>query len=129
MEFDIRKFDSYREDNRREVKKTKGGLPASLWETYSSFANCYGGIIILGVAENADGSWRATGLQNESKIRKDFWDTINNKSKVSHNILTDSDIESFKTDDGSVILVVQVPRASRDQKPIYINGDMFNGSF
>ncbi|MCD8023163.1 MAG: putative DNA binding domain-containing protein [Lachnospiraceae bacterium] len=129
MEFDIRKFDSYREDNRREVKKAKGGLPASLWETYSSFANCYGGIIILGVAENADGSWRATGLQNESKIRKDFWDTINNKSKVSHNILTDSDIESFKTDDGSVILVIQVPKASRDQKPIYINGDMFNGSF
>ncbi len=24
MEFDIRKFDSYREDNRREVKKSEG---------------------------------------------------------------------------------------------------------
>ena len=41
--FDIRKFDEYREDNRREVKKAKGGLPHSLWDTYSSMANCYGG--------------------------------------------------------------------------------------
>lgn len=47
--FDIAKFDSYKEDNRREVKKAEGGLPNSLWDTYSSFANCYGGVIILGV--------------------------------------------------------------------------------
>lgn len=31
--FDISKFDSYKEDNRREVKKANGGLPVSLWDT------------------------------------------------------------------------------------------------
>ena len=50
--FDIRRFDQYREDNRLEVKKASGGLPNSLWETYSSMANCYGGVIILGFIEN-----------------------------------------------------------------------------
>ena len=59
---DITRFESEKEDNRREVKKANGGLPLSLWDTYSAFANCYGGVIILGVAENKDGSWRTTGL-------------------------------------------------------------------
>ena len=46
--FDLSQFDEYREDNRREVKNAEGGLPVSLWDTYSSFANCYGGVFILG---------------------------------------------------------------------------------
>lgn len=74
--FDLSQFDEYREDNRREVKKANGGLPTSLWDTYSSFANCYGGVIILGVKEEKDGSWKTTGLQNASKLRKEFWDNI-----------------------------------------------------
>ncbi len=129
MLFDITKFDSYREDNRREVKKAKGGLPVSLWETYSSFANCYGGVIILGVKENADGSWYATGLENEARLRKDFWDTINNRTKVSANLLTDKDVESYEDANGKLIMVIHVPMAKREQKPIFINDDMFNGTF
>ena len=89
MNFDMSQFDFYREDSRREVKKAKGGLPLPLWETYSAFANCYGGVIILGVKENKDGSWYMTGLDNAAKLRKDFLDTINNKNKVSVNLLTD----------------------------------------
>ena len=96
MNFDMSQFDSYREDNRREVKRAKGGLPVSLWETYSAFANCYGGVIILGVKENEDGSWHMTGLDNAAKLRKDFWDMINNKNKVSVNLLTDNDVEIYE---------------------------------
>ena len=82
--FDISKFDSYKEDNRREVKKANGGLPVSLWDTYSAFANCYGGIILLGIAENRDGTWRTTGLNaaDKSKLIRQFWDMINNRKKV-----------------------------------------------
>ena len=129
MIFDISKFDSYREDNRREVKKAKGGLPHSLWDTYSAFANCYGGVIILGVKEDEAGSWKTTGLTDETKLKKDFWNTINNHTKVSVNLLTDKDIETFTTDNEDVILVIHVPAAKREQKPVYINNDIFNGTF
>lgn len=128
MNFDMSQFDSYHEDNRREVKKAKGGIPLSLWETYSAFANCYGGVIILGVKENKDGSWYRTGLENAAKLQKDFWDTINNKNKISVNLLTDKDVEIYG-EGSNVVMVIHVPKARREQKPVYINGDMFNGTF
>ena len=129
MLFDLTQFDSYREDNRREVKKASGGLPGSLWETYSAFANSNGGVIILGIQEKEDGSWQASGLANEAKLRKDFWNTINNPSKVSINLLTERDLKTYQDEKGNVILAVYVPRARRDQKPVYLNRDLFNGTY
>ena len=128
--FDLSRFDSYKEDNRREVKKAEGGLPNSLWDTYSSFANCYGGVIILGVKEDREGKWHTTGLKNASKLKKDFWDTLNNRKKVSINLLKDDDVETFLMEDtGDVIMVIWVPAAKREQKPVFINNDLFGGTF
>ena len=68
MDFDIRKFDQYRENNRLEVKRAAAGLPDSLWSTYSSMANSSGGVILLGVAEKNDGSFMTTGMKNAEKL-------------------------------------------------------------
>ena len=35
-----------------ECKKAQRSVPNSLWDTYSAFANTYGGTILLGVYEN-----------------------------------------------------------------------------
>ena len=128
MEFDISKFDEYRENNRLEAKKAKGGLPNSLWETYSSMSNCYGGMILLGVVEQSDGSFVTTGLKDVEKLRKDFWNTINNSKKVSANLLTDEDVTSYDVN-GDIVLAIHVPRAKREDKPVYINDDLFGGTF
>ena len=88
--FDVTKFDSYKEDNRREVKKANSGLPIALWDTYSSFANTYGGVIILGIKELEDKSWSTTGLKvaDKDKLLNDFWNLIHNSQKVNSNLLS-----------------------------------------
>ena len=126
--FHLKEFETYREDNRREVKKAAHGLPMSLWETYSSFSNSYGGVMILGVSELEDGSWKVTGLKDAGKLLKEFWDIINSKQKVSANLLRDDDVEVYE-EDGNIIMVIYVPKASREEKPIYINGDMMHGTY
>lgn len=127
--FDIRKFDEYREDNRREVKAAEGGLPANLWETYSAMANTYGGVIICGVKERKDGTWFTTGMKDISRIRKNFWNQANDPRKVSVNLLDEErDVRTFEIG-GDVILVMHVPAADRGSKPVYINGDIYKGCF
>ncbi len=126
--FDLSQFNQYREDNCREVKKAKSGLPDSLWSTYSAFANCNGGVIILGVKEREDGSWYTTGLQEESKLCRDFWNTINNLQKVNLNLLSEKDVQTYQIGEDT-IMVIYVPKAKREQKPIYIGQDMFKGTY
>ena len=58
-------------------------------------ANTYGGVIILGVREKKDGSWETTGLQDAARLKKSFWDTINNRNKVSVNLLKEQDVADY----------------------------------
>lgn len=128
--FDITKFDSYKEDNRREVKRANGGLPVALWKSYSALANTYGGVIILGVKELDDKSWKTTGLNYEDreKLLDDFWNQAHNPQKVSINLLVEKDVETFEVD-GDLVIVIHVPMAKCEQKPVYINNDMFKGTY
>lgn len=118
----------YREGNRLEFKEAQGGLPRSFWETYSSFANTQGGLIVLGAAEKSDGTMRAIGIANLEALRRDLWGSLNNEQKVSTNLLLDSDITQ-ESIDGKSLLLVYVPRADRTLRPVYINDNPKRGSF
>lgn len=119
---DFSKIEQYRENNRIEAKKALGGLPKSIWETYSAFANTHGGIILLGVEELADKSFRTVDLPDPEKLIKEFWDIVNNPNKTSVNILSSKDLFVQEVD-GNHIVVINVPRAERSYKPVYVDGN------
>ena len=80
---DFANLEIYRENNRIEAKKAQGGLPHSIWETYSAFANTQGGTIILGVKER-NGEFEPNGLSDADidKLQKDFWSGARNKNTI-----------------------------------------------
>ena len=125
---DLENIEKYRENNRIEAKKATGGLPVSLWETYSAFANTLGGVILLGVEEYSDKSLHPVDLTETEWMLKDFWEIINDPRRVSINILGSEDVQ-VREIEGKRIIVINVPRAERDEKPVYINGDPVSGSY
>ena len=116
------------ENGHVEVKLAQGGLPKSLWETYSAFANTEGGVIILGVKEQASKGWQWEGVRDPERLVKDFWDTVNNRNKVSLNLLSDKDVSVVEYE-GRKFICIQVPRAERANRPIYLGNDLLGGSF
>ena len=116
-----------------ECKKARSEVPSSIWSTYSAFANTLGGLILLGVEEDLDEPdiakrYTITGVSNVIKMKKDFWDTLNNASKINVNILSDSDVDSFDFD-GKTVLAIQVPRAEYMVRPVFINNNLMRGTY
>lgn len=125
---DLKNLEKYRENNRIEAKRATGGFPYSVWETYSSFANTMGGIILLGVEELPDHSLRAVDLPDRDKLVKTFWETVNDRKKLSATVLTEKDVQKVDFQ-GKRIIVITVPRAPRRDRPVYMGADPFSGAY
>ncbi|MDO5152101.1 MAG: ATP-binding protein [Eubacteriales bacterium] len=125
---DFDNLEKYRENNRIEAKKALGGLPRSIWETYSAFANTLGGVILLGVEEYADKSLHPVDLPDPEGMVKDFWDAVNNPNKASVNILSDKNVQ-IRVVDGNHIIEITVPRAQRYDRPVYVDGNPLRGTY
>ncbi len=122
---DLMQLDKYRENNRIEAKSALGGLPHSVWETYSAFANTLGGIILLGVEEYDDKSLHTVDLPDPEELVSEFWNIVNDPRKTSVNLLSMKDI-TIENIGGDHIIVIKVPRAERCCKPVYVDGDPLN---
>ena len=122
---DFFNIEKYKENNRLEAKAAAVGLPKSLWATYSAFANTNGGIILLGVTEDAQHQLHVEGVNDADALVIDFWNIINNQSKISINVLNDKHV-IVREFDGKKIIIISVPRAQRYDKPIYLDGNLFS---
>ena len=112
---DLEFLSEYREDNRIEAKRAQGGLPHSLWETYSAFANTLGGVILLGVAD-------------PEELVEEFWSIVQDPKLVSANVLRTEDVRLMRSGRNTVVAIF-VPRADFRQRPVYLGSDPYRGTY
>ena len=115
-----------------EYKKAQNAVPASLWNTYSAFANTIGGTILLGISEdvkekNRQKRFQIVGVEDAQKLVADFWNIINS-CKVNENILNDGDVEIVNVD-GAQVVCIHIPQADWRLKPIYLNDNIYKGTY
>lgn len=115
------------ESSDTEFKAARGGLPGSFWETYSAMANTQGGTIVLGIAErNGQLAW--DGVPDAAQLRTVLWNQLNDRNKVSRNLLCEQDVQTL-SESGKDFVVVQVPRATRRDRPVYIGPNPLTGTW
>jgi len=115
-----------------ECKESESTVPKSVYESYSSFANTNGGLIVLGIkevkkAKKPEERFIIEGIKNPQSQINDFWNTING-SKVNVNILSNNDVYTLEENNLTVI-VVNVPRADYNLKPVYVGENPYKGTF
>ena len=103
----------------------KGALPEDFWPTYSAFANSEGGLVVLGVRERNE-TFSVVGIHNLAKVRRELFDGLNNRQKVSTNLLSDEHVREVPLE-GTTVLTIEIPRAPRKQRPVHLTTNPFSG--
>jgi ATP-dependent DNA helicase RecG len=103
-----------------EFKKAQRGVPDAAYESVSAFANTAGGYLVFGVEDN-QGSFEIVGVIEVDKVQNDFLSCLRAAGKLNRVISVQ---ENSLEHEGRTLLVFHVPEARRQDKPIYLNGDI-----
>ena len=105
----------------------KGKLPDDFWRSYSAMANSRGGYVVLGIREKK-GNFIIDGISNTAIVKKQIFDIANNKKKVNINLLTEHSVYTAIIKNKHII-IVEIPAAKRDQKPVYLNNQPMSETY
>ena len=84
---------------------------------------------MFGVKET-NGKFSLNGLSEEQieKYKKDFWNGVNNPSTISCNLMNENNVRDAEYK-GYRFLLFFIPRASKDQRPVFKTTDPYNGTY
>ena len=108
------------------LQSSTEGIDTEFKSARGSAANTQGGTIVLGVAEKSTGLvWE--GVPDAAQLRTVLWGQLNDRHKVSTNLLRDDDVRTVE-DEGRQFVAVNVPRASRLQRPVFVGPNPMTGT-
>lgn len=110
-----------------EYKSAAGGLPRNMWETVSAFANTAGGWIILGVVKSGD-SLKVQGVKNAADRMQDVVNTLRNPQKINRDPCGVEGV-TVEAVDGMQLVVLRVRASSSREKPVYLDGNPYEGTY
>lgn len=84
--------------------------------------------MVLGADEGTDGLPVPSGMVDAERVMKELWDGLNNSQRTSANVLVNDDVR-VETWEGSSIVLVNVPRADRRVRPVYVGINPKTGSY
>ncbi|MDB5772755.1 MAG: ATPase [Burkholderia sp.] len=106
----------------------RGEVPEDFWKSYSAMANGDGGMIWLGIQEKPRGEFRVVGITEVERVRKALWDNLHNRKQISVNLLNEHQVQPMLIE-CKTVLRVEVPRASRQNKPVHLGMNPFGGTY
>lgn len=102
------------ETNDIEFKKAKDGVPENLYDTFSSFSNTSGGIIIFGIDEK--NNYKVCGISNPDVLQKKIAEQSLMMEPKIRPVIT---ICEYK---GNTIAAAEIPEIDVFNKPCYYSG-------
>jgi ATP-dependent DNA helicase RecG len=106
-----------------EVKRAAGGLPQSVAETMSAFANSRGGIIILGLDERA--GFAPVGVSDPVALRDELAGVA--RAKLTPALTPLIDTVPFE---GVILVLAEIEALPPVQRPCYVTArGLYNGAF
>ena len=103
-----------------ECKKAQRGVPNDAYETVSAFANTAGGYLVFGIKDTG-GVLEIVGVIEVDQVQNDFLSCLRSANKVNRAINAQEDVIEHQ---GETLLVFYIPEAQRNEKPVYLHGDI-----